>query len=257
MLLSFDLVKPVFVCASKSCQKYLNTPVTLPCGSTVCREHLEPAGSPIENVKINCDLCEIEHNIPAKYLAFNHTLSDLMEKDIHLSPEQKEIKANVVQMEAILMEHEKSKLANPEEYIYDYFANIRNKIDLHRGKSIESIHKRYEELIEELDKIEKDCIANNDVNMRQLTFKTQEIVTYKEFLRDPDVGKFKNDVEWGKLINPLVAQVKTSLLDFQSRIQAYKSELLMNQTIDFESDDNIKTFGSLNLQRFGDAFSQV
>jgi hypothetical protein len=55
---------------------------------------------------------------------------------------------------------DKSNLAHPQVYIHDYFAEITNKIDLHRDQMIESIHKRSEEMLNKLKLIEQKCYQN-------------------------------------------------------------------------------------------------
>jgi hypothetical protein len=101
-----------------------------------------------------------------------------------LSEEQKELKKTISEIETILFDHFKD---SPEEYIYDYFASVRNKIDLHREKSIETIHKRSDELIKELNEIEQRCKANLKAKLIVPEFEAQDIAEYKEALREPNV----------------------------------------------------------------------
>ena len=123
-MLSLDSVKSYFICSSQECKKYLEVPVTLPCGHTICREHFKfnENEESSQNVKFKCDVCSTKHKIQSNNLASNEMASALIDKNIHLSEEQKELKANITKIEAILLDHSKD---NPEEYIYDYFANIQ------------------------------------------------------------------------------------------------------------------------------------
>ena len=121
-MFSFDLVKSVFVCSWKTCQKYLVDPVILPCGYTVCREHLKPINGDLskENIQFTCDICNKEHKTSINLIVINHSVSKIIQEDIHLSQQQKVLKASIKQIEALLLQHDNSKLANPEEYIYDH-----------------------------------------------------------------------------------------------------------------------------------------
>ena len=181
-----DDFKKVFICNSKSCNKYMEKPVTLPCGFTVCQEHIKSNDdrSEKENYSFKCQVCNNEHTV-SKDLAINQSVSELMENDIHLSQEQKELKANITNIEAILFDHLKNC---PEVYIHDYFSNLRNQIDLHREKSIQTIHKRSDEMIKELNETENKCNDNLKTKIKVPKFDTQDINKNKEAVRSPNVN---------------------------------------------------------------------
>ena len=173
----FEFLKKIFICSSKSCNKYLDKPVTLPCGFTVCQEHIKSNVdySEQENYTFKCQVCNDEHTV-SKNLAINQSVSELIDNDIHLSEEQKELKANIKNIEAILFDHLKNC---PEEYIYDYFASVRNNIDLHREMSIQKIHKRSDELIKELNETEQRCYDNYKNKIKDPIFDNQDIAKCK------------------------------------------------------------------------------
>ncbi len=154
-----------------------------------------------------------------------------------MSEEQTELKENIAKLEAILFEHFKN---SPEVYIYDYFSSLRNKIDLHREESIQSIHKRSDELIKELNEIEQKCNDNLKNKLNVPEFETQDIAKYKETLRNPNVNLSE--------IREMVENMKTSILNFQDEIQMFKSDLTMNQIISFEPNDCIDSFGKLDIK---------
>ncbi len=182
----FDRFKKVFICSSKSCNKYLEEPVTLPCGFTICQEHIKSNddNSDNKNYTFECVVCKNQHTV-SKFLAINKTVSDLIESDVQLSQEQKELKANITKIEAILYDHLKEC---PEVYIFDYFSNLKNKIDSQRKKSIQSIHKRTDELIKELNETETKCKVNLRTKIKVLEFETQDIIKHKEALRNPNLN---------------------------------------------------------------------
>ena len=228
---SYNFLNTVFVCSSKECQKYLENPVTLPCGFTVCKEHVkqvekgdkDSCNDELESplFDFDCDICNIKHLLP-KMLPINQMVSELILNDVHLSQEQKELKAHITKLEVLLSSHEKS---NPEEFIFDYFGSLRNQIDLHREKSIETIHKRSDELINQLNEIEQRCKANLKTKIKVPHFQTQDIAKYKACLREPNVNLSE--------INEMVEELKSSVLNFQDEIKMFKSDLTMNQIINF------------------------
>ena len=113
---------------------------------------------------------------------------------------------------------------------------------MHRESSIETIHKRSDALIQELNDIEKECNAIYVSQMQQLTFNTQEIVDFKEFVRKPTINLQE--------INQILAKATSTISDIQRRIDSFKSELTMNRSIIFEPHDRITSFGDFNDSSF-------
>jgi hypothetical protein len=241
-----------FICGSNSCKKFLENPVTLPvhCGLTICQEHIKYSDH-TENVQIKCDLCSEEHEIPAKFLVVNKVLSTILKNENHLSDKQKELKAKLVQLETILLDHEKSKVARPEEYIYDYFADIRNQIDLHREESILEIQNKCDALLKELKDLEDKCKANQSV-LKPICFdgfKNKEIFEFKDSLRKPDISE--------KEIDQLLAKMKSSINDMQDKIDAYKRSLTLNKEIVFFKKQSTAIFGELKIINTLKEFKEV
>jgi hypothetical protein len=236
----FDHLKKVFICSSKSCNKYLEKPVTLPCGFTVCQEHVKSNIDDLENENhtFECDVCNDEHTV-TKFLAINQMVSDLIENDVQLSEEQIELKDNITKIEAILVDHLKD---SPEEYVYDYFSNLRNQIDLHRDMSIQSIHKRSDEMIKQLNETEQRCKANLKNKLNVPEFETQIIAQYKDALRNPNLNLSE--------VNEMVEKLKSSVLNFQDQLKMFKSNLTMNQIINFVPNYQIlfDSFGKLEIK---------
>jgi hypothetical protein len=123
----------------------------------------------------DCDICNMKHVLP-KMLPINQIVSELIVNDVHLNKEQKELKANITKLDDLLSSHDQS---NPDEFIFDYFGSLRNKIDLHREKSIETIHKRSDELIKQLNEIEKICFDNLKRKIKIPEFNTKDIAKHK------------------------------------------------------------------------------
>ena len=53
-----------------------------------------------------------------------------------------------------------SNLNNPENFFYDYFADLRFQIDLHRDEMIEDINRNSENLLKQLKELENQIRAN-------------------------------------------------------------------------------------------------
>ncbi len=240
-----------FVCDLSSCRIFLENPVTLPCGFTICQEHLKYSDQ-TENVQIKCETCNEEHEIPVKFLVINKRLCNMLNTGNHLSEKQKELKAKLVQLETILLDHEKSKLSRPEEYIYDYFAEIRNKIDLHREESMQEIQKQSDALLKELNDLEDKCKVNQ-TRLEPLCFdviKNKEVVEIKDSLRKPDISEQELD--------QLLVKMKSNIKDVQDKIDAYRENLTLNNDIVFyKGDEEGIYFGALVIANTLKEFKEV
>ena len=71
-------------------------------------------------------------------------------------------------------------------------------------KSIQSIHKRSDELIKELNETEKRCSDNLKNKLKIPEFKTKYSAKYKDALRNPNVNISE--------INEMVEKLKSSIL---------------------------------------------
>ncbi len=69
------------------------------------------------------------------------------------------------------------------------FAKIRNQIDLHREEMIASIHKKSEELIKQLNDLERACKANIEKVARvDLNLIKSNLADWKVQLRKPRIS---------------------------------------------------------------------
>ena len=98
-------------------------------------------------------------------------------------------------------------------------------------------------MIEELNTIEKRYKANYETEIKALTFRTEDIFKSKEILQNPAVNLSE--------ITKLIRKVRNSVSDIQEQIETFKSDLLMDEIIVFESHDSIESFGKLFLDYLG------
>ena len=76
-----------YICDFFGCEKYLKEPVTLPCGQTVCKEHLNDAEE-----KFKCQFCDYNHMKPEKGFQVNIKMNSLLNKNSHLTDQHKQVK---------------------------------------------------------------------------------------------------------------------------------------------------------------------
>lgn len=220
----------ICICDLSDCNLYLENPITLPCGSTICQEHLNKLKD-----KFLCSICKEDHLIPENGFQINRTLLKMINAGVHLNETQKNITESFQNLQSVVRKYD---LIDSETLIYDNFYRLRNKVDLHREHLIEEIHKRSNQIIEQLNQHEKDCRANmiklRKVNLEEL--KNKQLVSWKYKLRKPDI-------ELNELIF-LLDEINKNIENIEHNIEKCESKLLMHKTIEFFPLDD-SSFGEL------------
>lgn len=149
-------------------------------------------------------------------------------------------------------EYDKASLENYQEvYIYDFFAKIRNKVDLHRELIIKEINDKSDQIIEILRQQETECKNNiaslnkicfyNDNNINIKTLKNEKLPTFKTII---DICDALDQRE----ILYLMKEMDSIKESISNTIENYKNSLLMNKKIEFIQNDNFKDLlGELNI----------
>ena len=77
-MFKIDQVKKLFDC--EQCNQLLFDPVTLSCGKSTCKKHLDKLleSSPKESDTFLCKLCDDEHCIPKKGFAINKIIQNAL-----------------------------------------------------------------------------------------------------------------------------------------------------------------------------------
>jgi hypothetical protein len=225
--------KYLCICELKTCQLFLKNPVMLPCGSTICKEHVESFTN-----KYSCTLCDKDHVIPEEGFPINKFADKTIKGSFHFNELQKKIIDSYEKLEDIIKEHDS---LNSENIIYEYFLNLRNQVDLHREQLIEEINKRSEEIIKQLKEMEIKSKLNaakiEKINLDEL--KNENMTSFKLQLRKPNLSDDDD--------NNLNCDINDAINDIQNDINIYKYESLMGKVIEFyRKNDNF--FGELKIE---------
>ena len=123
----------------------------------------------------------------------------------------------------------KSTLNDPNYYKSEYFLELRLQIDLERELSKEKIDDHFDELIKQLDEIEKDNKSKKSDENHEETIKQFE--SYLKKLKD-EINIPKIDYsKWNKIMSESIDKIgELNLL-----LENYKNEILGNQKITFQS----------------------
>jgi WD40 repeat protein len=224
------------VCQYDQCKLILENPIVLPCGFSLCKQHLENV-----NHKFNCFFCNDEHEkLTENGFLMSKTINSIIDEYFQVNPVMIEIKESFDKLNESIKEYEK---IDPDVYIYDYFAEIRNKVDLHREELIKEINYISNEIIKQLKDKEEKCNSNKTklepVNFERI--KKEELPFLWNKLRTPDINRDE--------LNELLSIMKDQIKHVQNEIKKFKNYLLLNESIEFEKYEKSSLFGILIITK--------
>ena len=223
------------------CKKFLNDPISLPCGCWICNEHVLTKN----NNTIKCLYCNEEFS-KSKRFKPNETAKKIINSDSHLTEEQKSSKPSAkVMLEYFetLLEGFKLSQEHFEINISKQFDEIRFKIDLQREELKKKIDEIALGMIDQTKEREKTLLKDlNRANSNILnTGLDEEGRRLLEEFRNP---------------NMIVANLKASIEKHELTIKKLEKNiehfnLQVDQTKAFYFTPNLSNakqiFGALNL----------
>jgi hypothetical protein len=222
----------IYVCCLKDCKLFLDQPINLPCGFMICKKHID---TKIKTFK--CEFCQEEHLIPENGFIINKKLADCIQSKLHLTDEQKDASDLFDCLNEMITKLEK---IDPTEYVYDYFKNLRDRVDLHREEMINEINKKSEEFIKKLYELEREY--HSGCNKTQFNNNLDELKLSK--LPEIEMQLKMTQIE-NKMLNKLTKQIRKIEMDLISN--RYENEYLMNNRRIFFEPINGKMFGELKI----------
>lgn len=140
------------------CLKQLKSPVLLPCGQSICKEHVDKPATTIA-----CIQCEKGHEIPANIgfpankgleLIINAQIDQLNLGQVHLDAQQAcdQLRDAIGSLEALV--------ENPESYICEQIDDLKRRVDLKCGQLHEAIDDEADKVIRSLKKCQRDLVAD-------------------------------------------------------------------------------------------------
>jgi hypothetical protein len=149
-------VKEDFTCLI--CSKIFKSPFVLPCGDTICEEHLNESNV-LKNNSIKCKSCEevfeVKNN---QMIRSNKSFQMLIQKELFLSDAEKVMKKSLE--DSIENFFQLNEQLQESKNIFDldchnHFQEIRRKIDVQREELKDQIDKISLAMIDELKAIEE------------------------------------------------------------------------------------------------------
>jgi hypothetical protein len=241
------------VLTCKICQKYYLNPILLPCRNNICEEHINKQTKDINAQSYKCELCSQDHEIPENGFIVNEPFIEMMNTNVHLDEITIAAKRLVDHLEN---SNKKIDLIekDPEDFIYSYFSNEKNKVDLKRETLFAKINDISDEMINKIKQMENDCKSNLSEKQKNLIDKnkfdsekvTKKISVWKEEMRNPKLDKTQLAKIVDESINLLSENANQS---FEA-----KNKILNKIGCFFSSNDNKEfkreLFGELIIEEF-------
>jgi hypothetical protein len=157
------------------CNKYYLNPIILPCGDNVCEEHVKQKTKITDNQEkeYQCELCQSKHKLPTVGFIINKSFIQMMNKNLHLNEKTKTAIKKIDDLDSLNKEIDLI-VKDPEHFIFNYFSEEKNKIDLKRETLFANINDISEEMINEIKKLEIESKSN-------LTEKKQNLIDSNKF----------------------------------------------------------------------------
>ena len=243
-------LKSTFTCSK--CSKIYKDPIVLPCGHTICNQHVQNQ----LKIKINCIECDNkEFCLTQTLLSSNHVVRQLIEREHFLLDAEKNLKKKLEEILARLEEHDQIYLRLKESFLiydvesYDFFRELERQIDYHReNEAFNSMGDKVDDIaltmIDRIKAFEKVYSKKQSEQLKSLLSEeifAQNIAELKlkliELFRDPnivieDLNGFQRQLEDRENL------MKTKIV----KINDLRTGLKLNQ---FKPMESTLTFGIL------------
>jgi hypothetical protein len=237
-------VKVDFTCLI--CSKIFKSPFVLPCGDTICEEHLYDP-QVLKNNSIKCQSCEETFQVKDnEMIRSNKSFQKLIQKELFLSDAEKSMKKSLE--ESVQNFFQLNEQLQESKNIFDldchnHFQEVRRKIDVQREELKDQIDKLSFKMIDELKLIEESYA-----------------IRVKEFhVEAYDLEKEKNILnETFRDVNLLISsinQLQVKQDEAASRLKSNLNEISQIKTFLTESNEfkpnlsfNRDSFGLLNVK---------
>jgi len=162
-----DEVKNSFDC--DLCKKILADPVVMPCGSFICKIHINRMinNSCDQKDILICEICQEEHHIPKNGFVVNNRLKKLLKLELKSlkfdCPVFDDCKKGLEKAKENMLKVEELE-KNGEMFIYNYFEDIKRQVDLRREILKQNIDNYSDEMIKSVEKTQTDLIKRKGAN---------------------------------------------------------------------------------------------
>lgn len=230
------------ICSYDNCGKYFERPILIPCNELICECHINQENGE----SFLCKLCGEMHKIPSDGFKLNKVMTKLIDLNFHLKQNSKhfEVKRKFEQIQNYMDDYDKFGLIDPDNYIFEQFSHLKNKIDLRRELLIKAINETHENMIKNVEICEKECKSNvkNVAKIDLEHLKNELIPTWNLNIRTPHLTE--------EFLDSMSNEISGSMNQINSCIVKYKLDIMMNRIYKFEFNmiKNEDIFGNLIIK---------
>ena len=243
-----------YICKNNKCNKFLSEPCVLPCGSFVCKEHIDQLleKNILEIVcPYNCGFTR--HEIPVNGFPISIPFKGILSSNLHLNEDQKKVRKIVDDLRSKNDNFEKL-LKDPHGFVYDYAANVRNGIDSERERLILEIHTISDDMLHKVKAFENECNENiKSQKHKEIESKNDEYLnglhkmlkSVDEDLRIPKLAETK--------VRKLIEELNKIKEENDEKFQSYKRYLLKEKKCEFKAGSfkfSSNLFGNFSFSEF-------
>ena len=135
-------------------------------------------------LNLNAFFCPKQHTVPEDGFCVNKTIEQMIENFYQSDPLRKNIEEAFHSLNESFKDY---KYIDPDVYIYDYFAEIRNKVDLHKEELVKEINERSEKIIKELTEKEQKC-KSDAAKITKIDLDLDKLELFKQVTRRADLN---------------------------------------------------------------------
>ncbi|CAF0989769.1 unnamed protein product [Brachionus calyciflorus] len=213
----------------KICLKPLTESVILPCGESICDEHVSSS----EDQKLYCPCCNLDHQIPDSGFIPNKLVNSLIKSNIrkfNFGEEYKQAIHSYFLFQKSIEEIDQL-VSDPFGYICKFFGRLRHKIDLKREQIKLENDNFVDKLIKDLSDFENS--PNIETNFR-LQNEVKHLI--KTYLTENEYMVIRNNI---KFMNEFIHEVSREVDKKKYTVNSQIDDLYI-KLIDYLVDEQAK-----------------
>lgn len=221
------------------CQKILDNPILLPCGQSVCLQHVEN----LPSKSYDCKSCGLEHKSEDIKLYVNKAVENLIKahlEKIDLGADYNEACQSCDQLDELVKQFEELR-KDPTLFINDTVSKLKSQADILREELKLMIDAKANKLIDELDEYERECKSKLDTSELRNTLDKMEkdVTAVKKDLHECRnlLSYFDSKIEDLKTIKK---KSKESIVKMKRKKLYLKQEFLLQNFLHYH--ESVKSF---------------
>jgi hypothetical protein len=174
------------------CSRIFKDPIQLPCGDSICREHLSERDILKQN-RIKCNKCNGEFGVKKNDFKSNEDLKKLIEDQTHLSEDEINLKQKLevsVRKFYLLYDEFAQNKNKIESDVFDHFQEMRFQVDEQREELKNKIDEIALAMIDQIKKCEESLSKNlkeNFSSFDETKSLENEFNQIEDTFRDPSI----------------------------------------------------------------------